>query len=169
MGVRRPESISYRPVPILVKAVAKARAGGDSTNLASCLDSEAWARHKKGDHPLAVQRMEEAYAIYGPGNDEIDQHMALIYDAGGMKAKARPIYMSLLGHMEHPMLRDKLTQIVTAAGEPMDKVNAEITATRLAGATPAPDFTLPSQAGGKPISLAEYKGKVVLLNFWHYT
>jgi len=30
---------------------------------------------------------------------------------------------------------------------------------------PAPDFTLGSRAG-KPLSLADYKGKVVMLNFW---
>ena len=30
---------------------------------------------------------------------------------------------------------------------------------------PAPDFTLDSRAG-KPLSLSEYKGKVVMLNFW---
>jgi peroxiredoxin len=30
---------------------------------------------------------------------------------------------------------------------------------------PAPDFTLDSR-GGKPLSLADYKGKVVMLNFW---
>jgi peroxiredoxin len=30
---------------------------------------------------------------------------------------------------------------------------------------PAPDFTLDSR-GGKPLSLAQYKGQVVMLNFW---
>jgi hypothetical protein len=156
-------------VPILEKAVAKARAEADTMGLASCLDSEAWARHKKGDHPLAVQRMEEAYGIYGPGNDEIDLHMATIYDAAGMKDKARPLYVNLLGHMEDPTIREKLAAIVTGAGESMDKVSAEINAARMAGAEMAPAFSLPSQADGKPISLADFKGKVVLLNFWHYT
>ena len=31
--------------------------------------------------------------------------------------------------------------------------------------SPAPDFTLPAQSG-KPIELAQYKGQVVMLNFW---
>src|SRR5687768_2773756 len=30
---------------------------------------------------------------------------------------------------------------------------------------PAPDFTLESR-GGKPLSLSQYKGQVVMLNFW---
>jgi cytochrome c biogenesis protein CcmG/thiol:disulfide interchange protein DsbE len=31
---------------------------------------------------------------------------------------------------------------------------------------PAPAFTLPSLADGTPISLDQYKGKIVILNFW---
>lgn len=158
-----------KAVPILDKAVEKARSAGDSLSLASCLDSQAWARYKAGDAKSAVAPMEEARKLYGEVIDEIEQHMALIYDDAGIDDKARVIYQDLLGHMEHPMLREKLTAIVTAAGESMDAVNAEITARRIAGATPAPDFTLPAQSGGKDVSLADYKGKVVLLNFWHYT
>jgi hypothetical protein len=156
-------------VPILVKAVEKARSAGDSLSLASCLDSQAWARYKAGDAKGAVAPMEEARRLYGETIDEIEQHMALIYDDAGIDDKARAIYQDLLGHMEHPMLREKLTAIVTAAGQSMDAVNAEITSRRIANATPVPDFTLPVQTGGKDVTLADYKGKVVLLNFWHYT
>jgi thiol-disulfide isomerase/thioredoxin len=35
----------------------------------------------------------------------------------------------------------------------------------LAGPTPAPAFRLDSMAG-KPVSLAQYKGQVVMINFW---
>ena len=155
-------------VPILVKAVAKARAAGDTLGLASCLDSEAYARFKAGDAKAAVAPMEEARRLYGEPIDELEQHMALIYDDAGMDEKARPIYQDLLGHMEHPVLRERLTAIVTSAGDSMERVDAEINAARQAGATPAPDFTLPAQAGGD-VSFAQYRGKVVVLNFWHYT
>ncbi len=47
------------------------------------------------------------------------------------------------------MLREMLTAIVNAAGESMDAVNAEIMARRIAGATPAPEFTLPTQSGAR--------------------
>lgn len=156
-------------VPILVKAVAKARAAGDQANLASCLDSEAWARYKAGDAKGAVAPMEEARRLFQTQDDEIERHMALIYEGAQMPEKAQPIYVGLMSHMEDPDIRERLTRIVTGVGGSMAAVEAEIENARSAGATPCPDFTLPSLAGGKPISLADYRGKVILLNFWHYT
>jgi peroxiredoxin len=35
----------------------------------------------------------------------------------------------------------------------------------ISSSSPAPDFTLASRAG-KPVSLAQYKGQVVMINFW---
>jgi hypothetical protein len=156
-------------IPILEKAVARARAGGDSLMIASCLDSEAWARYKAGDHAKAVERMEEAYALYGPGTDEIDEHMAFIYDAAGMDEKAAPIYKNLLGHMEHPEVRGNLEAIVRASGGSLDDMNREIAQLREATKAPAPDFSGPSLADGSTLSVKDFRGKVVLLNFWHPT
>jgi cytochrome c biogenesis protein CcmG, thiol:disulfide interchange protein DsbE len=31
---------------------------------------------------------------------------------------------------------------------------------------PAPDFTLPPPSGGPPLKLSDYRGKIVLLDFW---
>lgn len=156
-------------VPILVKAVAKARAAGDPRNLASCLDSEAWARYKAGDAKTAVAPMEEARKLYQTPDDEIERHMALIYEGAQMPERAQPIYIGLMSHMEDPEIRGRLTRIVSGLGGSMAAVNEGIESARKAGATPCPDFTLPGLAGGKPVSLADYRGKVILLNFWHYT
>jgi tetratricopeptide (TPR) repeat protein len=156
-------------IPILEKAVAKAREGGDSESLASCLDSEAWARYKKDDYDVALDRMEEAYATYGPGNDEIDEHMALIYDAAGRDEAALQIYTNLMGHMENPDIREKIEAIVSPSGRSMNEIDAEINKLRAANATPVTDFTLPSLADGRPISIQDFRGKAVLLNFWHPT
>lgn len=156
-------------VPILEKGVAKARAAGDSTELASVLDSEAWARYRKGDHAIAVQRMEEAYALVGPGDDEYDKHMATIYEAAGMGQKAKPLYLGLLSHMENPAYRESLHKIVTAAGGSTADIDTEISRLRAAGAKDVPDFSMPSLATGEAVSPKDFRGKVVLLNFWHPT
>jgi hypothetical protein len=95
--------------------------------------------------------------------------MAYIYEAAQMPEKAQPIYVGLLSHMEDPDIRERLTRIVSVSGGAMAEVDSKIDAARVAAAAPCPEFTLPSLAGGKPISLADYRGKVVLLNFWHFT
>ena len=41
-----------------------------------------------------------------------------------------------------------------------------IESVRLIANNPAPEFTLPNLHGGKDVSLANYRGKVVLIDFW---
>ena len=113
--------------------------------------------------------MEEAYAISGGGNDEIDEHMALIYDANGRDEAAKEIYIGLLSHMEHPEIRHHLEKIVQESGQSMEDLNTAINRMRKDNAKPVPELKLPSLADGEAISIADYRGKVVLLSFWHPT
>jgi thiol-disulfide isomerase/thioredoxin len=46
-------------------------------------------------------------------------------------------------------------------------VSADLRARRTANATPAPPFTLPAYPDGRRVSLADYAGRVVLINFWY--
>ena len=46
-------------------------------------------------------------------------------------------------------------------------VEADLSTLRTAGATPAPAFALPDYPDGKVVKLSDYKGKVVLVNFWY--
>ena len=52
-------------------------------------------------------------------------------------------------------------------GKTAAAVTAELTAARAAKAKPATPFTLETLASGKPVSLDDYKGRVVLVNFWY--
>ncbi|MBD3161956.1 MAG: tetratricopeptide repeat protein [Candidatus Eisenbacteria bacterium] len=156
-------------VPILDKAVTLARAEDDTLGLAASLDSYAWALHQDGRSEEAVAPMEEAYGIYGSEYDEITRHMAMIYDDAGRDEDALPLYVSLLGHSASPMIRERLEGVVGETGRSMEEVEKQIRAQRIAGMTPAPELVFPSLADATPVSLADHRGKVVLVNFWHPT
>jgi thiol-disulfide isomerase/thioredoxin len=66
---------------------------------------------------------------------------------------------------------DDVNNAMAAYGAKLGKNTTAIDAdlwTRLeAGAKPAPDFALPDYPDGKTVRLADYQGKVVLVNFWY--
>jgi thiol-disulfide isomerase/thioredoxin/Tfp pilus assembly protein PilF len=65
---------------------------------------------------------------------------------------------------------DKLQSAITTLGEKLHKssqeMNADVLKLRDANAKTATEFTLPSYGSRKQVSLSEFKGQVVLLNFW---
>ncbi|HEY3927992.1 MAG TPA: redoxin domain-containing protein [Candidatus Koribacter sp.] len=52
-------------------------------------------------------------------------------------------------------------------GKSADQIAVEINTARAAAAKPGIPFMLTDYATGKPVSLSDYKGRVVLVNFWY--
>jgi tetratricopeptide (TPR) repeat protein len=153
---------------IALAALGVERATNDEEK-ASVLDTQAWGLFGKGDFAEAVRLLEQAAALVPPEDaSEIRGHLALAYDRAGRKEQARDLMVDLLGTMEDPELRAAVTRLSTELGEDPKATFARIDQAREANAHPAPDFTL-RDYDGNPVRLADHRGKVVLLNFWHPT
>jgi thiol-disulfide isomerase/thioredoxin/Tfp pilus assembly protein PilF len=65
---------------------------------------------------------------------------------------------------------DDLQSAITRLGEKLRKtpkeIDTDVVRIRDANAKPASEFTLPGYGSRKQVSLSEFKGRVVLLNFW---
>jgi tetratricopeptide (TPR) repeat protein len=153
---------------IRLTRVGVERAGQDSQTVSSTLDTEGWAQYVKGSYDEAVAALEKARAWSPQSNEEIDAHMASAYDAAGKKERARDLYKELLYSQEDPIMRSRVELLTKELGGSVQTVTQEIDQHRRDASYPAQDFTLNDYAG-KPIHLSDFKGKVVLLNFWHPT
>ncbi|MCP4550004.1 MAG: redoxin domain-containing protein [bacterium] len=75
---------------------------------------------------------------------------------------------NLLGTCVNTELRAKADAILTKRGGDLKAFDDRLWATRMARATPAPDFEL-NDLDGKPVKLSDFGGKVLLLNFFFPT
>lgn len=79
-------------------------------------------------------------------------------------------YQSLLppaGTPDHNLaLVAALQQLGAKLGKTPAKIDDDLWAARVAQATPFKEFALVEYKSGKPVKLSDYRGKVVLVNFW---
>jgi tetratricopeptide (TPR) repeat protein len=156
---------------MLDDAIALAALGAskatDNARKSSVLDTQGWAHFAKGEYPRAVEVLVEAVGL-DPSNSEVKDHLAQAYGKAGQPKKAVETYSELLIPAEEPEYRTRIEALAKAAGEPAKAVFQRIDKIREANAKPAAAFGLKDYAG-KEIKLADFKGQVVLLNFWHPT
>lgn len=105
---------------------------------------------------------------YGVDRRALDLAKARATAAGeGDAAKAYADLMGLYVKSPNDGVHAALAGYGRALGKDPAAVDAEIMAQRDAAARPGVPFTLVNYRTGKPVSLSDYKGKVVLVNFWY--
>ncbi|MBK8229486.1 MAG: redoxin domain-containing protein [Candidatus Eisenbacteria bacterium] len=92
----------------------------------------------------------------------------MAYDKAGMKREARDLYADMLVNAVDPDMKARVIALSTELDGSADAAMKQIQEKRALQAKDAPNFTLKNY-DGQPVSLADYRGKVVMLNFWHPT
>ena len=127
---------------------AALRAQGDGKAAAARLDGVKTVRSYMDQAPLAMAR---ASALMTAGDS----------------AAAYASLSDVTAKTPSDALVRELTRIGATLQKSPETVQSDLRALREAGAKPAPAFTLPDYPGRTDVSLADYKGKVVLINFWY--
>ena len=163
-------------------AKARALAADMQRRIASRSEQQAWgelgayagalaesaALRANGDGRAAVQRLDGVKTPRG----HLDPAPLTLARAAALEAAGDPTaaYASLTD-VTAKTPSDELIAETTRIGGVLKKspaaVAEDVRAMREAGAKPAPPFTLPAYADRKSVSLADYQGHVVLINFWY--
>ena len=141
----------------------------DWPKYAAYADAMATAEQElaNGHAPAAVtalQYIKPPYSIF-------DMRRELMLNARALEASGRTedAYGLLLSqYAKHPTeeVGAALDAYGAKAGKSTTEVHAAVWEAVQKGSTPAIPFTLPGFDGGKPVSLADYRGHVVLVDFW---
>jgi thiol-disulfide isomerase/thioredoxin len=127
---------------------AELRAKGDGRAAAARLDGVKTLRSYMDQAPLALAR-------------------AAAFETSGDHAAAYASLADVTAKTPSDALIAELTRIGAGLKKTPADVQADVRARREAGAKPAPAFTLPDYPDRKNVSLADYRGRVVLINFWY--
>lgn len=138
---------------------------------AGVLDTQGWVAYRMGDYASAANLLKQAVDQVPDAGDamaEIRGRLAMAYDKAGMKREARDLYADMLVNAVDPDMKARVIALSTELDGSADAAMKQIQEKRALQAKDAPNFTLKTY-DGQPVSLADYRGKVVMLNFWHPT
>src|SRR6185436_2884353 len=129
---------------------------------------ESAALRAAGDPKAAVQRLEGVK----PPRSYMDQAPVALARAAALEAAGDPAAAyNGLAEIAAKAPTDALLAALTRLGNALQKspeaVDGDLWKLREAAAKPAPAFTLPDYPDRKNVSLADYRGHVVLVNFWY--
>ncbi|MDP6417934.1 MAG: redoxin domain-containing protein [Candidatus Krumholzibacteria bacterium] len=135
---------------------------------ASILDTAGWGYFRTGDLDKAKERLEEALEEMAVPDPEISEHLEKVYERQGDSPAILKLLGRLLQSSLQPELESRARALLEELGMKEEAWFEEVHSLRRAKAKPAPNFQL-EDLNGKVHHLADYRGKVVLLNFWHPT
>lgn len=88
--------------------------------------------------------------------------------AAGSVQQAYDELVGVIAVTPHEELESAASKLAARLQKPAGALMTDVWAVRDAKATPAPPFTLPDYYNeSKPVSLSDYRGRVVLVNFWY--
>lgn len=88
-------------------------------------------------------------------------------EATGQKDQAYTVLRNTFAATPSNAVYAALLECGNTLGKNKAQVDADVNAQRSSVAKPGRPFSLTDYATGKPVSLADYKGRVVLVNFWY--
>ena len=150
-----------------IPAKSEQKTWQDQAAYASAL-SEAAALRRNGNAKAAVQRLAEVKPLrsYMDPAPLALARAAALEEAGDVQAAYDGVAAVVA---KTPS--DSLVETLNGTGGLLKKTPADVAADvrklREASAKPAPEFSLPDYPDRKSVSLSDYRGKVVLLNFWY--
>ncbi|MFM1749839.1 MAG: hypothetical protein RLZZ188_3505 [Verrucomicrobiota bacterium] len=104
---------------------------------------------------------------YGADPRARELALARVRSALGRKEDAYAGLLAAVSAKPTDETRAALEEAGRALGKDASAVAAELAADRARRARPAEGFKLTDLATGRPVSLADYRGRVVLVNFWY--
>ena len=147
--------------------------------LALALDASAVVTNALGNADAALTYCEEAYQLTNKKNKQVNEHYAeVLFENGSLDGAKKILEESIASGIQSPKMEEILKEIfVTSQGsdegfisyhsdlktQALDDLKAKIQSELVTQL--APSFTL-SDTEGKEISLSDYMGKIVILDFW---
>jgi len=138
-----------------------------STYAQAIVDAEQLVKDGKADAALA--KLDEVKLPRGAHSQQmtLERERARLLEAAGQKEKA---YDTLLEqYAKHPTdeTHTLLVQYGLELGKDDRRVHDDVSTTQGKNAEPATNFALASYTSDKKVSLADFHGHVILLNFWY--
>lgn len=150
----------------MVKALPKDRTWAQRVGYAQAM-VDANSLLKNGNANEALALLDNVTVPRYFDRSRLDLLHARVLDAAGNTAKA---YADLV-QIDAANPSDDIQAAVESYGQKLGKdphqVDSDLLKLREANAHPATPFSLPGYTGNKPVSLSEFKGRVILLNFWY--